>query len=111
MSSVSAPALAIIAMEHMEDLVVRDATFMKYGVYLQIAGFLTLCLLHLVWQSQEMFLAFVPACSLIGAGLFMLGVVSVVKAMHKARTAFVVLAIGVQSCVVCFLAITTCMVP
>jgi hypothetical protein len=109
-SSVSAPGLAIIAMDYMKDLVVRDAVFMKYGVYLQIACFLTLCLPHLVWQSQEIFLAFMPACFLIGAGLFMLGVVSVVKAMQKARAVFVILAIGIQSCVVSFLTITTCLV-
>jgi hypothetical protein len=111
LSSVCAVGLAIVAMEYMENITAREASFMKYGVCIQIWSFMVLCLLRLQYQSYDVFLDLMPVLTLIGAGVFMLGAISVVKAMVKARTVFAALAFGIQVCVVSFLVITTCMVP
>ena len=52
-----------------------------------------------------------PVFTLIGAGVFMLGAISVTKAMQRAKAVFALLAVGIQICVVTFLAITTYLVP
>jgi hypothetical protein len=109
-SSICAVGLGIVAMEYMEDVQAREAAYMKYGVCIQIWGFLALCLLHFQYGG-DIFLHLMPMFALMGAGVFMLGAVSVLKAMPKARVAFGVLVCGIQLCVVTFLAITACLVP
>jgi hypothetical protein len=109
-SSICAVGLGIVAMEYLEDVQAREAGYMKYGVCIQIWGFLALCFLHFQYGG-DIFLHLMPMFALIGAGIFMLGAVSVVKAMKRARMAFGVLAVGIQLCVVTFLAITACLVP
>jgi len=109
-SSVCAVGLGIVAMEYLEDVEAREASFMKYGVCVQVWGFLALCLMYFEY-SMEVFLHLMPMFALIGAGIFMLGAVSVLRAMPKAKITFGVLAVGIQACVVSFLAITTSLLP
>ena len=111
LSSVCAVGLAIVAMEYMENITAREASFMKYGVCIQVWSFMLLCVMRLHYPHSDVLLDLMPVLALIGAGVFMLGAISVVKAMAQARTVFAALAIGIQVCVVSFLIITTCMVP
>jgi hypothetical protein len=110
-SSVCAVGLAIVAIEYMEGLSVREAALMKYGVYLQLASSSILAGLHLEYRAEEMFLILMPVFALVGAGIFMLGAIAVAKAMQRARVIFGALAFGIQVCVVAFLTITSLLLP
>ena len=109
-SSICAVGLGIVAMEYMEDVHANEAPYMKYGVCVQIWGFLALCLLYFEY-GFEIYLHLMPMFALIGGGVFMLGALSVIKAMPRARWPFGILAVGIQICVITFLAITSCLVP
>lgn len=109
-SSVCAVGLGIVAMEYLDGVEAREAAFMKYGVCVQVWGFLALCLCYFKYEN-EVFLHMMPMFALIGAGIFMLGAISVVRAMTQARWVFGILTVGIQACVVTFLAITTSLLP
>ena len=107
-SSICAVGLATVAMEYLENVEAREAHYMKYGVCIQVWASMALCVLHYVF-ADDILLMFMPISALIGAGIFMLGALSVTKAMKRAKAIFAVLAIGIQLCVVTFLAITACL--
>jgi hypothetical protein len=110
-SSVCAAGMAIVALEYMENVTAREASLMKYGICMQIWSFMILCVLHFEFPSQEMFMNLMPVMTLAGAGIFMLGAISVTKAMEKAKAVFAALAAGIQVCVVTFLGVTSYLVP
>lgn len=109
-SSICAVGMGIVAMEYLDDVQAREAAYMKYGVCVQIWGFMGLFFLYFQY-AQEIFLQLIPMFALAGAGLFMLGAMSVLKAMPRAKVAFGVLSVGIQACVVTFLSITTFLLP
>ena len=110
-SSVCAAGMAIVALEYMENVTAREASLMKYGICIQIWSFMILCVLHFEFPSQEMFMNLMPVMTLVGAGIFMLGAISVTKAMAKAKAVFAALAVGIQGCVITFLGVTSYLVP
>src|SRR5689334_19112296 len=91
-SSVCAAGMAIVALEYMENVTAREASLMKYGICMQIWSFMILCVLHFEFPSQEMIMNLMPVMTLAGAGVFMLGAISVTKAMEKAKAIFAALA-------------------
>lgn len=109
-SSVCAVGMGIVAMEYLDDVHAREAAYMKYGVCVQIWGFMALFFLHFQY-AQEIFIDLIPMTALSGAGIFLLGALSVLKAMPRARIAFGCLAVGIQVCVVTFLSVTTFLLP
>ena len=110
-SSVCAAGLAIVALEYLENVTARESSLMKYGICIQIWSFMVLCVLHFEFQNDDIFLHLMPMFTLIGAGIFMLGAISVAKSMPRAKATFAVLAAGIQACVVTFLGITAYLVP
>jgi len=110
-SSVCAAGMAIVALEYMENVTAREASLMKYGICIQIWSFMILCLFHFEFPAQELFIQMMPVFTLIGGGIFMLGAISVTKAMQRAKAVFAALAAGIQVCVITFLAVTTYLVP
>ncbi|HYF51162.1 MAG TPA: hypothetical protein VEJ63_17235 [Planctomycetota bacterium] len=110
-SSVCAAGMAIVALEYMENVTARESSLMKYGVCIQIWSFMVLCVLHFEFPTQDFFIHLMPVFTLIGAGVFMLGAISVTKAMERAKAMFAALAAGIQVCVITFLAVTTYLVP
>jgi hypothetical protein len=109
-SSVCAVGMGIVAMEYLDEVRAREASYMKYGVCVQIWGFMALFFLHFQY-AQEIFVWLIPMFALAGGGIFMLGAISVLKAMPRARVAFACLTVGIQICVVTFLSMTTFLLP
>ena len=99
--SVCGLGMGIIATVCLDGLDVKEAEYMKYGVCIQIWGFLFLCLLHIGF-GEDIFLLMMPMFTLLGAGIFMLGAISVIKAMKYARVSFAIMSVGIQACVVLF---------
>jgi hypothetical protein len=110
-SSGCAVGLAIIAMEYMDEVVASEAGLMKYGVIVQIWATMALCIIRFEFPGSEFFLHLMPILALLGFGIFMLGALSVFKAMARARYLFLVLASGVQLCVLAFITCTAMMLP
>jgi hypothetical protein len=52
--------MAIVAIEYMEHIAARESVFMKYGVCIQMFGFVALCLLRLQYQNIDLLLDFMP---------------------------------------------------
>jgi|GEM_PF-4819617 len=100
--------LGVVAVEYLDDVQAREAVYMKYGICVQIWGFILLCLLYMGY-GNDLFVALMPMLALGGAGLFMLGVVAVMRQMPKAGAVFCVLSAGVQVCVVTFLVLSASM--
>ncbi len=110
-SSICGIGLAIIAVEYLDNVNAREASLMKYGVCIQIWGFMALCVLRIEYQQVDMLIFMMPMLGLVGAGIFMLGAISVAKAMAQSRLIFATLAFGIQMCVVAFLVISASLVP
>jgi hypothetical protein len=109
-SSICAVGMGIVAMEYLDEVHAREASYMKYGVCVQIWGFMALFFLHFQY-ANELFIDFIPMLALLGGGIFMLGAISVIKAMPRARVAFGFLTVGIQICVITFLSMTTFLLP
>lgn len=104
-------ALAVVTLEYLPNRRAHAANLMKHGVFFQIACLVVLGLLRLQWRELDMLLNFIPVLALAGAGMFMLGALNVAKLMTQARTAFTLLSIVLQLCIVAFFTITSCLIP
>ena len=110
-SSLCAVGLAIVAVEYIQNLKVREAVLMKYGVVFQIGAFVVLGVLRLGYTIPDTVLNFIPVFTLLGAGIFMLGALNVAKVLGHARLIFTALSLALQLCVVGFLTVTACLIP
>ncbi|HEY3321874.1 MAG TPA: hypothetical protein VGP72_15505 [Planctomycetota bacterium] len=108
LSSMCAVGMGVVATQYLDDVEVPEAAYMKYGVCIQIWGFIALALAYLI-SKNDVYLHFLITMTLAGAAIYCLGALTVVKAMRRARVAFASLALAIEACLVVFAIATTFM--
>lgn len=111
-SSILAVGLGIVVMEYFDGVEVPpDAPLMKYGLCVQVWGFIISFFIYSK-LGHEIIVPMTVMTSLMGAGLFVLGSISVARVLSPHRkVAFWFLTLGIQFCVCTFFLLTTTMVP